>query len=380
MPFASTGLPLLAALIGTFSLGYLMINLIPLLVGAVMDGLGLGPGPAGRLQTAELMIFAATALLAPGRVVAQPARRLAVTALALAAFAHGLAALAESFPVLLGARLLAGFSQGVLVAIANAVMARTADPDRTYALCFAVMYSGVCVLYAVMPLLTAPFQHLGAYGLLAALCLVIAPLLRALPTGAPGAQEREGVARSRLGARELLYLAGAVAFGVSDGLVWPFAERMGQSIGLAPQSIGRGLGVALLAALPACYVIPGLRLRFGRLGLLLLAVAVNGVAGLVLTTAGGAVVYFGAAWLKTSAILFGIPYLIGTAARLDRTGRLATMTAGLFPLGVSLGPGAAGLVIERQGFAAAGVAALATAGLSCVILAGVLRQGESRER
>ncbi len=121
---------LLWAAAGAVVVGLLGFNTLPLLVGAVMDGLGFDERQAGLLGSMEIGAMAAASLLLAPRVDVLSQRRVALVSVAVVAGAHLLSAFADGFALLMGVRLVAGIGEGCIYATANAVIAGSRDPAR----------------------------------------------------------------------------------------------------------------------------------------------------------------------------------------------------------------------------------------------------------
>jgi MFS family permease len=158
----------------------------------------------------------------------------------------------------------------------------------------------------------------------------------------------------------------------SDGLVWPLSERIGNALQLGPATIGVILGTTSLVGALASMLAGKLGTRWGLTLPLLGAAWTSGLGGLVLTHAHGVGVYVLGAIVKTIGLLFFLPYLMETAAELDRRGRVSAIAGGMIPLGAALGPFVAGTMVERWGFGAAGWAGVGVVSMATLLLARVV--------
>ena len=114
---------LIAAVVAAFVVAYTCENVLPLLIGSLIDGFGLDEVGAGVLGSLELGGLAAASLLLAPRVDRMSRRHLAVYGAIAACAGHGLSALAGSFPVLVLARIAAGLGEGAAIAAANSAAA-----------------------------------------------------------------------------------------------------------------------------------------------------------------------------------------------------------------------------------------------------------------
>ena len=119
--------------LAAISLGYLGANTMPLWLGPVIDGFGLGSQQAGLLGSAELFAAALALIVVAPLVAGIPRRRLAFAAGTLVLLGYWLSAEVETYAGLVGVRVLTGFCAGIVLATGNASAAGGRDPDRIFA-------------------------------------------------------------------------------------------------------------------------------------------------------------------------------------------------------------------------------------------------------
>ena len=105
----------------------------PIVVGALVDGLGISEGAAATLAAAELTSLAVTALLSAGLVAHRSRRAVGLTGIGLALFGHALSALTPGYATLVILRSVAGVGEGLVLAAGNAAAAGARNPDRIFA-------------------------------------------------------------------------------------------------------------------------------------------------------------------------------------------------------------------------------------------------------
>lgn len=362
---ASTGLLLAVVAASGIALGG--STAMPFLLGALMERLSLGAAGAGLLASFELSAVALVSLLVAPRVGRTSRLGLALTGAAIAACGHGASALAETYGPLAAARAVAGVGEGLALAAGSAAVAASPDPDRLYARVAVVAGSAGALLLLALPYVTRPFGFRGGFTLLAVVCLVLAPFLRALPT-APSIDptSRSTPPNRRLAVATLVAL---VLLSLGEGSIWAFAERIGMRAGLSAEGVGSALAAATLLGLGGAGLASWLGTRSGRTGPVaagVLGVAASTFALGYVTTAAA---YVGLVLWWSASFFFTLPYLMGTAAALDREGRWIAAAAGLLTVGIALGPGIAGTLVARFGFPALSwlVAGSCAAGLALVL-------------
>ena len=152
----------------------------------------------------------------------------------------------------------------------------------------------------------------------------------------------------------ILFFLGAGLASFSDGLVWPFAERIGTSLGLDEQVIGVLLAASFLSGLVGTWLSGRFGERFGHLIPVAAALLGTAVAGVALSHASSGATLLAGSVGKNVTIFLLLPYLLSAAAKLDRRGRAAAITGGILPVGFGLRAVGRGAVIESSASASRG--------------------------
>ena len=356
---------LIVAVVAAFVVAYTCENVLPLLIGSLIDGFGLDEVGAGVLGSLELGGLAAASLLLAPRVDRMSRRHLAVYGAIAACTGHGLSALVDSFPVLMLARIVAGLGEGAVIAAANSAAASARDPDRLFAQ--ATVLGGLVFAAAlvVLPYVIAPWGHSGGFGAIVVISLLFLPFLFWLPTIPEAAAGLRGLPGRRL--LGITTLASIFFFSVGQGAIWAFSERIGITVGFSREEVGLALGVTTLAGLTGGVIAAVVGTRGGRPMLLAVGLGANVVATWMVVIAGSSGLYLAGLLAWAIAFFFALPYLLGTAAALDPLGRWTAAAAGISAVGVAIGPGAAGLMVTDVGYPVLGGFVIA-----CGLGAGVL--------
>jgi predicted MFS family arabinose efflux permease len=335
-----------------FVVAYASENVLPLLIGSLIDGLGLDEVSAGILGSLELGGLAASSLLLAPRVDRMSRRRLAIWGALAACAGHLLSALASSFSVLAFARIAAGLGEGAAIAAANSAAASARAPDRLFAQ--AIVLSGLVYAAALvaLPHAIVPWSYPGGFGAIVGLSVLCLPFLLWLPTIPESAAASPGQRGRRL--LGITTLGSIFLFSVGQGAIWAFSERIGIAIGFSGKEVGLALGVTTLAGLAGGVIAALLGTRGGRPLLLTVGLGANVVATWMVVIAGSSELYLLGLLAWGIAFFFALPYLLGTAAALDAHGRWTAAAAGISAVGVAIGPGAAGLMVSGSGYSALG--------------------------
>ncbi len=356
---------IVCAVTAAYAIGVLGGNMQPLLIGGLIDGLHMEEGTAGLLGSIELGAVAASSFILAPRMATIPRRVLVVLGATLAALGYVASALPESFGGLAPCRVISGVGAGMVLAIGNAAVSSCAHPDRIFAQMTIAGTVIITVVLAVLPLPIARFAYRGGYVGMGVITLGLLPLLLWIPNAVlagPGHAELEagdpGLGIATLAAAALLFF--------SQSGMWAFSERLAVMAHLNHTQVGLALSGSTLAGLCGAALATWLGTRPGRTLPLITGILATGLTllGLVFTTTPAT--FSAILTLNGVAYLFMVPYLMGTAAALDRHGRWAAATVGAATIGAALGPGIAGPVVHAGGYLAMGWLAFTAALLSAI--------------
>lgn len=336
----------LLAFLATAGLFY--VNIMAAIVDGLVTGLGLSEQEAGYIGSANIYGAALGALVAVLFVKQLPWRPAAIAALvALIAIDLGSIAI-EGFNLLLPFRFLHGVIGGVLTGLAFAVIARTANPDRTFGMLLFVQFGLGGLAVMILPPL-APLY--GTQALFVALALFSLATLMMVPFLDRYPADRKRVA---FGAGEakiqwsplLMTLAAIFLFQAANMALLAYIIRLGLGYGLERSFVSLALGLATWIALIGPLLVMLFGLKFGRGKMLL--------AAMLLTLIGTSIFHFsGAPWAYMIAncgtgITWGlvIAYLLGMTAEFDAAGRASAFGGFVSKLGLASGPMVAGWLLQ----------------------------------
>ncbi|MDX1643036.1 MAG: MFS transporter [Thermoanaerobaculia bacterium] len=338
-----------AAVIGVGVVGSIVFLVLPFLVGAFTDELGLSRERVGYLGSADMLGMFVAAALATLWVRRFDWRRVAALALAILVGCHLISSLVDGFAPLAAVRALAGFAGGSLMAIALTALGDGRNPDRHFALFISGQLGLGALLLGLIPAVIERFGLDGIFLSLAGVTAVAWGLVSMVPrSGRPTAADR-GAQRSSFGLLPGLAALGACfVFNLGVMAVWAYMERIGVAADLPKETIGSALGLSLLAGLGGALLAALLVDRFGRVLPLTLTVALQLVA-LGLVARGGAIGYAIGAMLFSFCWNFPVAYQLAITVRVDPSARLVVLFLGAVKLGYALGPAAAGLLLVPGG-------------------------------
>lgn len=357
--------------------GMLPINLLPMLVESWIGSLGLSPSEAGRIAGTELAAMALASILLSFRVHRLRRRPLTLFAGLLAA---GLSAASAGLPDpegLLFLRAAAGACEGILLGAVAALISAHAEPERLYAW-VAIAGSFVAIaMWAAVPPLVERFGAAGAFGTMSLIAGFALPLFLWIPRAPkqpkPLASETEATRGALktgppgLGASGVILVVAGVCVAAGQGAVWSFSGRIAEDLGLSSALIGLTFGSATLAGTLGAGLAAWVGLERGRLGPLgagffgiLLAIGLITARPLAPLFVAGQVLF-------ALFYFFVSPYVMGLAAEIDRTGRVASALSGALLVGAGLGPALGGLIVEHGS-----IPALGAVGALLTLIPGVL--------
>jgi MFS family permease len=355
-------LPGIAAAIYAGVVGSMVFIVLPVLVGLLAERGGLTDRELGLVASAQMLGMFLASLAATALIPRAGPRRLAAgSAIALGACHFGsMSATSTGLLALQGA---GGFFGGLLMAVSMAQLGRTAQPDRNFAL-------WISAQIALGVLGTVALPRAAAAGGLGAAFLVLGVLalsvLGAVPSLARAARS-SGPARARRkpSAAGLLSLLAAFCFALGIMAVWPYLELIARDRGIAADSVGRIVSLALVASLAGALIASALAGRYERsrpltaslLGMLLILPALGSVVGAFAFTL--AAIGFAALWN------FAVPYQLATTSANDAGGTLIVFYISAVKAGYAVAPLLSSRFLHGSGYgpvfwiAAAGLAASA---------------------
>jgi predicted MFS family arabinose efflux permease len=331
---------------GIGAAGMLLVK--PVIVGGLIDSFGYTPREAGLVAGIEMAgvgLGTLTVVLAGDR---WNGRAIAATGAAIGLVGSIGPSLWSGFALVMACRLLAGLGCGVLVSVVISALAVTRDPDRSFSLYYMASAAAGALFFPTATALVGAFGVRGAYLFVAALLLPVYALLGSVPVRR-AARRHGSVERFPIGPAAVS-LSASVIYWIGTGAVWAFIERIGVAAGLAEATIGAILAASQITFVLGAFSASLLHTRIGRaipaaagvllsiLALGLIRVATNGPgfgAGVLLFTFG---------WM------FFFPYLTGTMAAQDASGRIAVLGVPSQTLGLALGPAIAGFLIRGSDY------------------------------
>jgi len=324
---------------------------LPLLVGAMVERLGLTVQQAGLIAAADMLGASVSALGVSFILSRGHWRVVLICGIGLLTIADALSGLAQHFTPLFFTRIVAGLGEGVLLAIANASIGETRNPDRVFGLSTAGQVAfGSPALY-LMPSLLSAYGLRGVFWSLTALTAASTFLVKHMPDGArlSGTSTRQ-TAKPPLSAQSVIALAGVLTYFIAQGGVWAYLDRIGVANQITMANVGTALAISSIAGLLGASLSAWLGIRWGRLKPLLFATLCTLVSLLILNQNTTFVVFAAMVSLFNFAWNFSVPYQFGALAQIDPSRRTVALGGVVVFAGLTVGPVLAAAMVSESRF------------------------------
>ena len=338
--------------------GALLLNVLPVLFGALAEQFGFGEQQLGSLAMAMNLgfgLFGLASLLWIQRISWRVISTLS-SLLVVAAVVGMLRA--SSYETLMLLMALAGAGTGALYALAMTIFGDSAQPERAFGFKLGMETVPGALLLIVLPVAVAPqwgFQGMLITLVISMLLMGVAPLPWVPSRSARRIDTRAGevpvVCRE---SRTIVWLSLLASLVFLTGImsVWAFLELMGKKSGLSSDTIGTVLALGFIINAGGGFIASSIGLKAGRFLPVALIIAAE-VAGLVLLAQFSSLTtYVAGVMCFLFSISFVLAYTFGVMAEFDLSGRLVALGALCLSVGAAVGPAVGGLLIETYGYTA----------------------------
>lgn len=359
------------------SIGALFYNMLPMYLGTAQDSKGLANAEIGFISTAFFLGYNAVTLWAFYWIRKWNWRWVTLVATPTAALGLYASTLTDSYFALLVATAVSGGAFAAIYGIGTTILSDTSNPARWMGLKIAAEAISGAILLLILP--GAAIASHGFNGMIIGMLIAIAllsPLLFLLPargnkTQAQDAGESLQIEQQvgSINHRAIWSaLIATLVFFSGISAVWAFMERLGNSAGFDPGSIGILLAVSLGFATVGSLTAAGIGKKYGNIHPFLLSLVLIGAALTFLMDSSTMAIYSIGCCLFALAFGAGLPFAIAEIAELDVDGRYVILSVPAIGMGAMIGPGVAGLLYG-------GESALLVLGLvaaSMVVAAGLM--------
>lgn len=357
----------------TYAVAALACNVAPTYVSTLIDGYGLSETRSGLVATLDMLGMAVTGFVAGPFLAGVGRRRLLGAGTVLFLLGNVLSLLFDGFGGLVATRLLAGIGAGLLLVFGNTLAATTSNPTRSYGLATMTATVAGAVMFMVTPPLQGPLGHTALFLLMLLLGVVVALFVPREST------ERLTVAETvvegeRLsgGLLRLLSISATVMMLV-QAAYYAFAQQAAEDAGVSTGAAGTALSIGYIGGIATSALAAWLGNCWGRWKPVAVGMAVQAAASVVVLMGPTPALVLGALVVQSSAVFFGIPYLLSLNAEADTSGRFSNVGVGLFFLSLAIGPFLGGLVVDAAGYGGVAVAVIVGTLAGLIVLVPVTR-------
>ncbi len=319
----------------------------PEIVHTLIDKVGLSDSRAGLVVSIELLAIAFTAFIVSPWVSRLDVKKVCYTAGAIAIAGHFFSASTMSVEILFVTRLVTGMAEGLILAIANAALASTKNPDRSYALLNTWNVASGVVLLMIMPFLEQKYGPVAVFGLIGIACLLMMPLFRHLPLKIEVVQ-RIKISGDRI-KTALVMILSLLVWGTASAMTWAFYISIGTHTTLQTSTVGLIAAVAAFGGLVGGSFAVYVSGNYGRYIPFYIALLAHAVIAMTLTHVFHNWVFILMAPAAIACVYFILPLYLGMAAEYDPNGGLPAAMAGVFLLTGGTGPLFGGYLVEYGG-------------------------------
>lgn len=368
-PVLAISRPAAVAVVLASCIGYSGLFAMPMWVGPVGAAIGLSAFAVGLVASAQLGAAAIASFVAAR--VSRPTwiRRGTALGLLLIAVANLASAWAGSLSELLGARLVSGLGEGIVLALVNASIATTATPHRYFAWSQIGLGVSGLALFAAVPSLIQRFGASAVFLVVGCAALLPLALSARLPTRAEESCERSAEpSPSATSGMSWWALAGlAVTFIGCQG-AWAFLVQAGAAKGIATADVARFLVIGQLLGLLGPVVAAAIGRRRSWEWSVALGLGVSALAVLFATQALPPEFFALSAFSFQFGTLCMVTGYLSCLATIDPSGRSAAAAPSALSLGCALGPAVIGSLWNSLGPALAGWAVVLSYGVALALL------------
>lgn len=322
---------------------------LPLMVGALIERLGFNEEQAGWIAAADMLGASVSALVASLILARSHWQTMLWIGVYLLTIADVLSGLTHNFAMLFSCRIGGGLGEGLLLAIGNAGIAETRNPDRLFGFSTAAQLAFGAVALFLIPWMLNGYGLRGVFWSLAGLAGLAGALIRYMPSGARAKALPASPKAPGLAGQSVLGLAGTLTYFIAQGAVWAYLERMGSSQHIESAAVGRALAISSIAGLAGASASSWLDIRIGRLRPLLITTLCTVVSLEALNRHISFLVFTAAASLFNFAWNASVPFQFGALAHIDSSRRTVALGGAVVFAGLTIGPALAAETVGVEG-------------------------------
>tara|TARA_R110002110_G_scaffold415854_1_gene658263 strand:- start:423 stop:1532 length:1110 start_codon:yes stop_codon:yes gene_type:complete len=336
--------------VGICSLPGVVINFVPLLVSAMVASVGLSEQQSGFIVSADMAGYTIGTMTAFFLIDKISWRGFTRYSLFLMLLANLLCSQAEGFTYLLGLRFLSGLSGGAITAVMLSVIAQMRNPDAVYGLWFVVMSLITIAGMVMFPYLLETAGLGGAFSALATIALICLPFLNAIPHGATKAEPGSKAPSASFPA-VILVVASIFFLTTGIGGSWAFLGQIGTSAGLTVEQVSFAIAYSAAGGVAGGLLAGWVAMKSERL--FPVSLSCTGLVAtmlLLMMDSPSYLLYAFCCFAFYGLWSFVLPFLLGTLAELERSGRALSLGSTAQGAGLMAGPFLASSILYFHGY------------------------------
>jgi predicted MFS family arabinose efflux permease len=326
--------------------GVIQILGMPIIVGALQDHWGYSAAYAGYITSIDLAGLCVGAITTSAWATRVNWRRYTAGAVVLGVVFNTLCLWFHALGPLCVLRFGAGLASGAIYSSSLALLCYQTDTARGFSILIFAQVVANAIVLAAFPAIDARW---GPAGLFVSIAIVLAATLAMVPALGAHRPEMPSVERTQTNDGVILpaLCLAAVAFVyVAIGSYWAYAERMGITFGLTPDTVHHLLTASVLLSSLGCVAAFRISRSMGQSRPLLAALAIFSLTLLVHSVSPHAVMYVLTLVVLQVAWNFIDIFQLGTLAFVDPSGRGAALVPGAQGIALAIGPAAAGKLLD----------------------------------
>ncbi len=371
-----------SAVVWLAMLGALVANIQPMFLGAIAEVYGFNGSQLGFIGGAELGGGCLASICALYWFPRVDLGKVITLALVVSVLGNLLTPVATNYYSFLLVRFCTAlFGTGVLYAIILGVIGQMNNPERLIASAIILQVASVAAFMILIPVLVASggmtpvtlcVAALMATGLYVKRYLVI-------PTDESPDKPIIGSLRTLIWGLPGLALLGIVVFDTGISSIWAFAERLGSGAGFSMSDSGMALAIGSVVGVTGAIFSAYLGLRRGRYMPVIWSILGLLIACYMFTKIENWFSYMIAIGLLNFFWNFALPYLLGSVATFDKTGRLMVLIPAAQSAGFAVGPILSGLFIVGTDYSVSVLIAAGSFLLCAAIVVPILLRMEKKQ-
>lgn len=356
------------AIIAISCAAYSGLFAMPLWLGNFTDTLQINPSLPGYMGSTQLFLAMTAALYTSSKIEQLKLRNVALLGVLCIFIANVMSSFISDITLLFLCRGLSGIGEGLLLAILNAAISRTDNPDKLFALSQTTVAVFGIILFATAPTAMLTYGVIGVFSIVVLFSIIALPGALLLP--AFTSKETPGENPSKVGSSSLhlLALIGLAILFIGCQGAWAYMERMGIAKNYSLQAIGGffiiGQLISLLGPVTANYVARIFNRKFAITG----GIVVSGLATLMASQAIAENFYIIAAITFQFGTLFMVTSFYGYLAASDTSGKAVSAAPGFLNFGSALGPAVMAGAITFGGYPLLGLTVVGTYIIAILLL------------